>query len=74
MAKILEGPGMGLLAKWGMAVPHYVVVTAADQIERLAQANPWLRERRLVVKAHEAVGSRMKLGLVKDRLGLADAQ
>ena len=74
MAKVLEGPGMGLLAKWGMAVPHYVVVTALDQIERLAHANPWLREKPLVVKAHEAVGSRMKLGLVKVGLDLAGAQ
>ena len=74
MAKVLEGPGMGLLAKWGMAVPHYVVVTAVDQIERLAHANSWLREKRLVVKAHEAIGSRMKLGLVKVGLDLAGAQ
>ena len=74
MAKVLEGPGMGLLSKWGMAVPHYVVVTAADQIDRLAQANPWLREGMLVVKAHEAIGSRMKLGLVKVGLDLDAAK
>jgi len=74
MAKVLEGPGMGLLSKWGMAVPHYVVVTAADQIDRLAQANPWLREGMLVVKAHEAIGSRMKLGLVKVGLDLDTAK
>lgn len=73
MAKVLEGPGMGLLSKWGMTVPHYVVITAADQLDRLAQANPWLRESKLVVKAHEAIGSRMKLGLVKVGLDLAAA-
>ena len=74
MAKVLEGPGMGLLSKWGMTVPHYVVITAADQLDRLAQANPWLRESKLVVKAHEAIGSRMKLGLVKVGLDLAAAR
>jgi len=40
MAKVLEGPGMGLLAKWGMAVPHYVVITEAAQLDNLALANP----------------------------------
>jgi len=74
MAKVLEGPGMGLLSKWGMTVPHYVVITAADQLDRLSQANPWLRESKLVVKAHEAIGSRMKLGLVKVGLDLDGAR
>ncbi|MBI3358485.1 MAG: ATP citrate lyase [Nitrospirae bacterium] len=76
MAKVLEGPGMGLLAKWGMAVPHYVVITAADQLDRLSSANPWLSSpaAQLVVKAHEAVGSRMKLGLVKVGLDLSAAK
>lgn len=74
MAKVLEGPGMGLLSKWGMTVPHYVVITEADQLDRLAQANPWLREGKLVVKAHEAIGSRMKLGLVKVGLDLQGAK
>ncbi len=74
MAKVLEGPGMGLLSKWGMTTPHFVVITAMDQLDRLAQANAWLRESRLVVKAHEAVGSRMKLGLVKVGLDLALAK
>ena len=74
MAKVLEGPGMGLLSKWGMGVPHYVVITSADQLDRLSQANPWLRERKLVVKAHEAIGSRMKLGLVKVGLDLNGAK
>ncbi len=74
MAKVLEGPGMRLLSKWGMAVPHYVVITDATQLDNLAQANPWLRESKLVVKAHEAIGGRMKLGLVKVGLDLAEAQ
>ncbi|HIE66008.1 MAG: ATP citrate lyase citrate-binding domain-containing protein [Nitrospira sp.] len=74
MAKVLEGPGMGLLSKWGMAVPHYVVITEAEQLERLAQANPWLRESKLVTKAHEAIGSRMKLGLVKVGIDLDGAE
>jgi len=74
MAKVLEGPGMGLLSKWGMAVPHYVVITDAESLAPLAQANAWLRESKLVVKAHEAIGSRMKLGLVKIGLDLDGAQ
>jgi len=74
MAKVLEGPGMGLLSKWGMAVPRHVVITAADQLMPLAHVNPWLREAKLVVKAHEAIGSRMKQGLVKVGLDLSEAQ
>ena len=74
MAKVLEGPGMGLLSKWGMAVPHYVVITSPEQLDPLAQANRWLRASRLVVKAHEAIGSRMKLGLVKVGLDLDAAR
>lgn len=74
MAKVLEGPGMGLLGKWGMAVPHYVVITAVDQLDQLSKANDWLRESKLVVKAHEAIGGRMKLGLVKVGLDLAAAR
>ncbi len=74
MAKVLEGPGMGLLSKWGMAVPHYVVITEAEQLERLAEANAWLRESKLVAKAHEAIGSRMKLGLVKVGVDLKGAE
>jgi len=68
MAKVLEGPGMDLFKKWGMAVPNHVVLTSADQFDPLAQVNAWMRNSKLVVKAHEAIGSRMKLGLVK--LGL----
>jgi hypothetical protein len=54
MAKVLEGPGMDLLKKWGIPVPNHVVLTSVDQFDPLAQANPWLRNNKLVVKAHEA--------------------
>ena len=74
MAKVLEGPGMDLLEKWGMKVPNHIVVTSLEQLEHLAKANAWLRERKLVVKAHEAIGSRMKLGLVKVDLDLKGAK
>jgi ATP-citrate lyase beta-subunit len=73
MAKVLEGPGMGLMKKWGITVPHYVVVTSADELAKLGAANDWLKQARLVVKAHEALGSRFKLGLVKVGLDLAGA-
>lgn len=74
MAKVLEGPGMGLLKKWGMSVPEFVVVTSIEQFELLAQANKWLQEKKLVVKAHEAIGSRFKLGLVKIDLNISGAK
>ena len=73
MAKVLEGPGMGLMKKWGIAVPHYVVVTSADELTKLGQANEWMKQTKLVVKAHEALGSRFKLGLVKVGLDLNGA-
>ena len=74
MAKVLEGPGMGLMKKWGIAVPHYVVVTSAEELATLGDANDWLKKSKLVVKAHEALGSRFKLGLVKVGLDLKGAQ
>lgn len=73
MAKVLEGPGMGLMKKWGIAVPNYVVVTSADELSKLGQANEWMKQSKLVVKAHEALGSRFKLGLVKVGLDLTAA-
>ncbi|MCC6544778.1 MAG: ATP citrate lyase [Nitrospirae bacterium] len=73
MAKVLEGPGMDLLEKWGMKVPHHVVVTSLEQLDHLATANKWMHDGRLVAKAHEAIGSRMKLGLVKVDLDLKGA-
>lgn len=72
MAKVLEGPGMGLMKKWGIAVPNYVVVTSVEQFDELAKVNDWIHKGKLVAKAHEALGSRFKLGLVKvdlDRKG-----
>lgn len=74
MAKVLEGPGMGLMKKWGIAVPHYVVVTSLEQFEQLAKANEWIQKGKLVAKAHEALGSRFKLGLVKVGLDAKGAQ
>ncbi|MGH7236595.1 MAG: ATP citrate lyase citrate-binding domain-containing protein [Nitrospiraceae bacterium] len=73
MAKVLEGPGMGLMKKWGIAVPHYVVVSSVEELTKLSDAQTWLRRSKLVVKAHEALGSRLKLGLVKVGLDLAGA-
>lgn len=74
MAKVLEGPGMGLLKKWGLQTPNYAVVGSLEEFEQLAQANEWLKTSKLVVKAHEALGSRFKLGLVKVGLDLAGAK
>ena len=74
MAKVLEGPGMGLMKKWGIAVPHHVVVTSVAELATLGDANNWLKKSKLVVKAHEALGSRFKLGLVKVGLDQKGAQ
>jgi len=74
MAKVLEGPGMGLMKKWGINVPQYVVLTSAEEFDKLAEADGWLKKARLVAKAHEALGSRFKLGLVKVGLDLAGAK
>ena len=73
MAKVLEGPGMGLMKKWGITVPNYVVVTSVEELTRLGEVNDWLKNAKLVVKAHEALGSRFKLGLVKVGLDLKGA-
>src|SRR3989304_4197095 len=74
MAKVLEGPGMALRTKGGMKVPNYVVVTSVEQLYHLASANAWLNDKRLVAKAHEAIGGRFKLGLVKVDLDLKGAE
>lgn len=74
MAKVLEGPGMDLFAKWGIAVPQHAVVTSLEQFDHLAGTNDWLKKSKLVVKAHEAIGSRMKQGLVKVDLDAAGAR
>ena len=69
MAKVLEGPGMGLLGKWGLKTPNYVVVISSDEFEQLALANDWLQKNKLVAKAHEALGSRFKLGCCQGNVG-----
>ena len=74
MAKVLEGPGMGLMKKWGIPVPHYAVVSSPEELKALADGGNWLSTTKLVVKAHEALGSRFKLGLVKVDLDLRGAQ
>jgi ATP-citrate lyase beta-subunit len=74
MAKVLEGPGMGLMKKWGITVPNYVVVTSVEELATLGDAHDWLKKGKLVVKAHEALGSRFKLGLVKVGVDLKGAQ
>ena len=74
MAKVLEGPGMGLMKKWGILVPNFAVVMSVDELKKLGDANEWLKTSKLVVKAHEALGSRFKLGLVKVDLDLKGAQ
>ena len=65
---------MGLLGKWGLQTPDYVVVSSSDEFAQLASANDWLQKNKLVAKAHEALGSRFKLGLVKVGLDLAGAK
>lgn len=65
MGKVLEGPGMELFNKWGIRTPRHIVISSADQIDSLVESNQWMRDSRMVVKAHEAVGSRFKLGLIK---------
>ncbi|MFM8550961.1 MAG: ATP citrate lyase citrate-binding domain-containing protein [Nitrospiraceae bacterium] len=74
MAKVLEGPGMGLMKKWGITVPNYVVVTSVEQFNELAKVNDWIQQGKLVAKAHEALGSRFKLGLVKVNLDRKGAE
>ncbi|VAX18249.1 ATP citrate synthase, alpha chain [hydrothermal vent metagenome] len=73
MAKVLEGPGMEIFNKWGIRTPRHVVISTSEQIESLVQSNQWMRECKMVVKAHEALGSRMKLGLVKIDLDIDQA-
>jgi ATP-citrate lyase beta-subunit len=73
MAKILEGPAMKLFNKWGIPVPNYVVIMDPERLAQLGEANKWLRESKLVIKAHEAIGGRFKLGLVKIGLNLEEA-
>jgi ATP-citrate lyase beta-subunit len=64
---------MKLFNKWGIPVPNYVVIMDPNRLSQLGEANKWLRESKLVVKAHEAIGGRYKLGLVKIGLNLDEA-
>lgn len=73
MAKILEGTAMKFFQKWGIPTPSYVVIMNPDKLKQLAEANKWMHESKLVVKAHEAIGGRFKLGLVKLGLNLEEA-
>ncbi|MBI3793593.1 MAG: acetate--CoA ligase family protein [Nitrospinae bacterium] len=70
MAKLLEGPAMGLFQKWGMRTPHHLVISNVEQLDTLAFANQWMKGAKMVAKAHEALGGRFKLGLVKINLDL----
>jgi len=64
---------MKFFQKWGIPVPSYVVIMNPDRLKLLAEANKWMKESKLVVKAHEAIGGRFKLGLVKVGLTLEEA-
>jgi ATP-citrate lyase beta-subunit len=70
VAKLLEGPAMGLFQKWGMRTPHHLVISNVEQLDTLSFANPWMKDAKMVAKAHEALGGRFKLGLVKVGLDL----
>ena len=74
MAKVLEGYGMGILQKWAITVPRNLVVTSVQDLDRKVADNPWLKEAQLVVKAHEALGSRFTLGLVRVKLNFMQAR
>jgi len=65
MGKVLEGHTMQLMDKWGISIPRFVIADNVEQFDALARDNDWLESTRLVVKAHEAIGGRGLLGLVK---------
>lgn len=65
MGKVVEGHSMGLMAKWGIATPRYVVADSVQELDALVRENPWIEGTRLVVKAHEVIGGRGLRGLVK---------
>ena len=48
-------------------------MTSADELSKLGHVNDWMKQSKLVAKAHEALGSRFKLGLVKVGLDLTGA-
>ena len=74
MAKVLEGYGMGILQKWKISVPRNLLVTSVQDLDQKATNNPWLKNTQLVAKAHEALGSRFKLGLVRGKLNFTQAR
>ncbi len=74
MAKVLEGYGMGILQKWKISVPRNLVVTSVQDFEKKVADNPWMKNTQLVAKAHEALGSRFKLGLVRVKLNFTQAR
>lgn len=65
MGKVLEGHTMQLMGKWGITTPRFVVADSVGHFDALVKENPWLENTRLVIKAHEAIGGRGLLGLVK---------
>ncbi len=74
MAKVLESYGMRILQKWKIPVPRNLVVTSVQEFEKNVPDNPWLKNAQLVAKAHEAIGSRFKLGLVRVKLNFTQAR
>jgi ATP-citrate lyase beta-subunit len=65
MGKVVEGHSMNLMSKWGISTPRYVVANSLEEFDTMSEKHPWLEDARLVVKAHEAIGGRGLLGLVK---------
>lgn len=74
MGKALEGVGMEIFNKWGIHTPRHIVISTLDHFDALVESNRWMKERKMVVKAHEAIGSRMKRGLVKINLDIDAAR
>jgi ATP-citrate lyase beta-subunit len=67
---------MALFEKWGVKTPYHIVISDVNQLDDLIEANKWMNDRKMVVKAHEALGGRFKLGLVKidlDKEGVKNA-
>ena len=65
---------MRILQKWDITVPRNLVVTSVQDFDRKVADNPWLQDTQLVAKAHEALGSRFTLGLVRIKLNVAQAR
>ena len=65
MGKVLEGHTMQLMEKWDISTPRFILADSLEEFDALVKENGWLENTRLVVKAHEAIGGRGLLGLVK---------